>query len=115
MEKSIDLYCQGFESATRNTPEFNKFFRSFKKEFTEELQNANCKNIVFHKGHFYLSGFFTTIDGRIYYFFLSDVRDFNNFTMYVRTAKDYKDFTGGVNNRIDMFNVEKGFMSEFLY
>ncbi len=114
MKKSIALFNQGFESATRNTPEFNKFARTFKKEFTAELESAQCSNIVFSKGHFYMSGFFTSQTGQPYYFSLLDVRYEPTLRMYVRKVKDYKDYTGGVNNWVNIEQKESGFMKKYI-
>lgn len=95
MKKSIELISNGFESSSRLTPEFANFFKVFKSEFTKELKSIGATNIVFNRGHFYISGFYT-INGQAWYFSLSDVRDTCYNLMY-RTAKDYKDYTGGQN------------------
>jgi hypothetical protein len=56
-----------------------------------------------NRGHFYLSGFFTKGE-KIFYFSLSDVRgsDFvlgsgGDLDLLYRTAKHYKDWSGGTN------------------
>lgn len=108
MKNTISLLNAGFESSCQCTPEFNNFFKTFKKEFTKELENANATNIVFSKGHFYISGFFT-IGNSIYYFSMSDVRGsefqkYNHNLMY-RTASSYKDYTGGSNQWV---KIEEG-------
>jgi hypothetical protein len=95
MKKSIALLRKGFESSSFTTPEFSSFFKTFKSEFTKELTNLGATNITFNKGHFYLFGFFT-IDTQAYYFSLSDVRSQPTELLY-RTAKHYKDYTGGSN------------------
>jgi hypothetical protein len=97
MKKSIALLKKGFESSSGLTPEFAEFFKTFKKEFTDELLSIGATNIQFSRGHFYVSGFFTTPDGQPWYFSLSDVRFFHDRKLLYRTAKDYKDYTGGRN------------------
>jgi hypothetical protein len=98
MKKTIELFKQGFQSSSTLTPEFSQFFKTFKKEFTAELKKMGCEKIEIGRGHFYISGFFTASSGQIYYFSLSDVRSgFENNCLMYRTAKDYKDYTGGSN------------------
>ena len=107
MKKTVKLLEGGFESSSGTTPEFLNFFRTFKKEFTKELESIGATNIQIGKGHFYVSGFFTVYN-QIWYFSIPDVRGMSygmfkdpnscmNKLLY-RTAKDYKDYTGG-NNR----------------
>lgn len=106
MKQSVKLLKAGFESSSSTTPEFLQFFRTFKKEFTKELQSIGASNIEIGKGHFYVSGFFT-LGTQAWYFSLSDVRGMDyglanypdscmNKLMY-RTTKSYKDYTGGYN------------------
>jgi len=103
MRKSIKMLQHGFESSSTLTPEFSQFYRTFKSEFTKELESQGATNIVFSRGHFYVSGF-CTINGQAWYFSISDVRGMeyclNQSCMgklLYRTAKNYKDFTGGQN------------------
>lgn len=86
----------GFESSSGTTEEFKTFCRTFKKEFKDELKTIRAKDIVFHCGHFYISGFYT-IDYQPYYFSISDVRYFPEPKMLIRKAKDYQDYTGETN------------------
>lgn len=103
MQYFANLIQQGhshFASGSHNSEEFNKFFTGFKKAFTTRLKRLNATNIKFSKGHFYLSGFFT-VDEQAYYFSISDVRTFtSNPKLLVRTAENYKDYTGGANNYV---------------
>jgi len=103
MRKSIQMLRQGFESSSGLTPEFAEFFKTFKSEFTKELKSQGATDIVFSRGHFYVSGF-CTINGQAWYFSLSDVRGMeyclNQSCMgklLYRTAQHYKDYTGGQN------------------
>ena len=103
MKKSIQLLKQGFESSTTTTEEFKTFFRTFKSEFTRELKTITATDIVFSRGHFDVSGFFT-IDKQAYYFSISDVRcsEYRLPQLMYRTAKDYKDYRGGGNRWVDI-------------
>ena len=85
-----------FGTGGHNTSQFNAFYRVFRQLFTQELVKLKAENIKFHKGHFYLSGFFS-VDGKWFYFSMSDVRYFPENDLLVRTAKDDKDYTGGLN------------------
>lgn len=111
MKKTLELLRKGFESASYKTPEFMSFVRTFKSEFTKELKNAGATKIEISTGHFYVSGFFTSASGQVYYFSLSDVRGMEFVSkpaLMYRTAQHYKDYTGGSNQWI---NIESG-MSE---
>lgn len=104
MNKTLELLEKGFESSSFKTPEFLSFVRTFKSEFTKELKSVGATNIVFSVGHFYISGFFTK-GSQVYYFSLSDVRGMvfaRTPNMMYRTARDYKDYTGGINQWLDI-------------
>ncbi len=106
MKQSLKLLKAGFESSCSTTPEFASFFRTFKKEFTKELQSQGATEIEFHRGHFYLSGF-ARVNGQLWYFSLSDVRGMDLTLQHnpescmskllYRTAQHNKDWTGGQN------------------
>jgi len=93
-----------------NSKDFISFSREFKKMMNAELKKVNGENLKMNTGHYYVSGFFT-VDEQVWYFSISDVRYFPEETihngMLIRTAKDYKDYTGGQNQYIriepDMF------------
>jgi hypothetical protein len=106
MKKSRAMLLDGFESSSGITPEFQEFYKTFKSEFTKELKSQGATDIVFSRGHFYVSGF-CTINGQVWYFKLGDVRGMDYSIMWnpdscmakllYRTAKDYNDYTGGQN------------------
>ena len=99
MLQSIKSLESGLESSCEKTPEFIEFAKTFKSEFTKELQSIGAKLTNFNVGHFYLSGFFSR-NGKCYYFSLSDVREMefqDQIDLLYRTAKDSKDFQGGHN------------------
>jgi hypothetical protein len=111
MKKTLMLLKQGFESSSQKTPEFIGFCRVFKGEFTKVLKSLGCTDIVFSRGHFEVSGFFRNEQGLAYYFSIGDVRwmmampGTSRFNILYRTAKDYKDYTGGRNRFIDVGKV----------
>ena len=81
--------------------EQNKTYSMFKRGFIGYLQNY-FKLIQFKasNNHFYISGFFElenkeNSNKQTYYFSIEDLR-FNS-TFLIRTAKDFKDYTGGNN------------------
>jgi hypothetical protein len=111
MKKSIQMLRRGFESSSTLTPEFAQFYRTFKSEFTKELQTIGATDIVFSRGHFYVSGFFTT-GNQMWYFSISDVRGMEHCLnqwclgqLLYRTVTSYKDFHGGQNRYV---NFEQG-------
>ena len=97
MNKSIKLLKNGFESSSGLTKEFQTFFNTFKREFTNELETVNATNIGFNRGHFYVSVFYT-IGNQAWYANIGDVRGTNpKLSFYYRKVKDYKDYTGESN------------------
>jgi len=101
-ERTLFLLNQEFESSSSRTPQYLKAHRYFKKDFIDVLKPF-CKDILIHKpNHFDITGFFELNDGRIYYFSIGDLRW--DKTFLIRTAKDFKDYTGGSNNYIDLNN-----------
>ena len=106
MAKSKYLHGFEFESSSSRTEQYLEFHKVFKKEFTE-LMKPIVSEIEFSKpNHFDVSGFFKTQKGNVFYFSLSDLRWSKNHLMY-RTAKDFKDYTGGANQEIAFDNIEK--------
>ena len=109
MKKTLAFLLAGFESSCSLTPEFAQFFRTFKSEFTKELKSIGATNIIFSRGHFYVSGFYT-IGIQAWYFSISDVRGMDyglcNYPdrcmsqLLYRTAQHYKDYTGGYNRYV---------------
>ena len=77
--------------------DFKKFFRNEKKRLTKYLTELGCTNVQLDYGFYYFSGFFTSGSGQIYYLCSSDIRHFGYSMLMYRTAKDYKDYSGGSN------------------
>lgn len=85
---------------------FRIFFRREKSKITKILKEKGCTEIKLDYGFYYFSGFYTAPDGQIWYLFTSDTR--SGYTrLFYRTAKSYKDFTGGENREISVKNLEK--------
>ena len=77
--------------------EFKSFFRKEKNRLKKILEARGCTKIELDYGFYYFSGFFTAPSGQIYYLSCSDVRHFGYNKLLIRTAKHYKDWTGGMN------------------
>ncbi len=93
-----------FESSSVKTPQFKTFASAFKTEFKKELSTVGASNFMFNVGHFYISGFFN-VKGKLYYFSISDIRDChlkNKTALLYRTAQHYQDFTGGMNQYVNI-------------
>lgn len=106
MKKIREALKQEFESSSGLTEQFASFYRLFKGEFTRALkENLEVKEIHISRGHFYISGFFQLVDGKIWYFSLGDVR-WGDGKLLIRTAKSFQDYTGGSNNFIDAGCIE---------
>ena len=78
-----------------------KAYSAEKSIVRKALKQANFTDIKFSNGHYYFSGF-ATKNNKAIYFSISDVRHFpptgGGADLLIRTAKDYKDYTGGSNN-----------------
>ncbi len=108
MIKTISQLKRDFISSGEKTKEFKSFCRTFKSEFQKVLDELGCIDLECSYGHFIISGFFNSADGRLWYFSLNDVRDMKyerELRLLVRTAKHHKDYTGGMNlyARLDGF------------
>ena len=101
MKKTIELIKEKFESSSSKTEQYLKFHKTFKSEFNKMLKPIT-KNILVNKpNHFDRSGFIELNNNQIYYFNISDLRYSKN-TILIRTAKDFKDYSGGFNNILDI-------------
>ena len=99
------------ESSCGKTEEQNKTYSMFKRGFKGYLQNY-FKLIQFKasNNHFYISGFFELehkLNGnkQTYYFSIEDLR--GGQTFLIRTAKDFKDYTGGTNHYLSLDDFER--------
>jgi hypothetical protein len=82
------------------SPAFKSFYKKEIKRITKILTDKGCTNIQFNYGFYFFSGFFTTATNQIYYINSGDTRDGYRKLLY-RTAKDYKDYSGGFNRWIN--------------
>jgi thiosulfate reductase cytochrome b subunit len=109
MKKALAATNTHFESSCSKTPQYVAWHRLFKREFTKFLTAKGATNIQIGKpNHFDMSGFFT-LGNTIWYFSISDLRNFyagKAQPMLLRTAKHYKDYTGGMNQYVSMNNEE---------
>tara|TARA_Y100000361_G_C11091748_1_gene306805 strand:- start:50 stop:358 length:309 start_codon:yes stop_codon:yes gene_type:complete len=81
-----------------------KAYSKQKSIVKKALRDANFEDIKLSNGHYFFSGF-AKKNNKIIYYSISDVRFFKSNTgadVLIRTAKDYKDYTGGVNNYCSM-------------
>lgn len=101
-----------FESSIYKTKEFSSFATKF-KNLIKSIANEENPHFVldgYNVGHFYVSGFIkNTENNKFVYFSISDVRCpslqhyvLNN--ILIRTAQNNKDFRGGANNFVDLYN-----------
>lgn len=105
--KSKKWLTHEFQSSSVKTPEFKSFANDFIKDLKSLATGYEFVNVS--KGHFYVSGFLKKADKYVY-FSISDVRFFRNEwykNILIRTAKNDKDYTGGVNNSTDLENFKK--------
>jgi len=98
-------------SSCGKTEEQNKTYSMFKRGFKGYLQNY-FKLIQFKPslGHFYISGFFELENKengnkQTFYFSIQDLR--GGQTFMIRTAKDFKDYTGGNNYYLSLDDFER--------
>ena len=105
MKKAITETQKDFENSSSRIPEYLAWYRLFKREFTAFLKERGITEISFGKpNHFDMSGFFRK-ENQAYYFSIGDLRGFKD-DMLIRTAKDFKDYTGGTNQSILLKSVE---------
>jgi hypothetical protein len=83
--------------------DFKSFFTKEKNRITKILKELGCTEIEMSRQFYYFFGFFTAPNGQIYYFNCDDIRHFGYNEILYRTAKDYKDFSGGSNQYINKF------------
>ena len=87
--------------------DFKSFFSKEKSRITKQLKELGCTDIQMSRQFYYFNGFFTSKSGQAYYFSCSDVRHFGYNKIMYRTAKDYKDFTGGMNQYVTIDNIKE--------
>jgi len=106
MNKTFQALQKEFESSSSRTPEYLAFHRLFKREFTALLKSFSATEVTISKpNHFDVSGFFRDKTGQAWYFRLGDLRGFKD-SLLIRTAKDFRDFTGGANQYLNLKDVD---------
>lgn len=111
MNKAITLTQAQYESSSSHTPEYLHWHRTFKREFTKFLTENGATDIKIGKpNHFDMSGFFT-VGTQPWYFRIEDLRWSKN-NMLIRTCKDYRDFTGGMNQYVSLQSADQ-FSADF--
>lgn len=101
------------DTGTYVSKEFNAFQNAFKREMDKIAQNVGGTLVRFIKGHYDVCGFIER-NGKYVYFDYSSSLCGNRSTphlkdrmaMYVRTAKDAKDYRGGTNNFVSFEECE---------
>lgn len=89
--------------------DFSTFQNAFKRQMKTIAEDMGATLVSFNKGHYYMSGFIEK-NGHYVYFCYSRIWNrstpnlMDNGSMYVRTAKDAKDFRGGMNHNISFYN-----------
>ena len=101
ISKSLYLLNFEFESSCGRTEQYLEFHGVFKKEFKELLKSYIKEIDISKPNHFDVSGFFKLNNDEIYWFCIGDLR-WNKNSLLIRMAKDFKDYTGGINNYIKL-------------
>ncbi len=89
------------------SPDYCTFFKKEAKKIAKILEDKGCTDVQISSGFYYFSGFYTAPDGQIWYILSSDKRHFGYDKLTYRTAKSYKDFSGGANREISTKELEK--------
>jgi hypothetical protein len=108
MKKIAEALKREFVSSSGLTQQFADFYHLFQSKFSQSLRKRlEITKIKFHRGHFYISGFFQITDGRIWYFSLGDVR-WGSFRgqLLIRTAQSFQDYTGGTNHFVTIHDMD---------
>ena len=109
------------ESSSMKTDELKITYKMFKQGLKLLLTTINNTNEDINivkwttsLNHFYITGFIELENNKFVYFSIEDLRGGCKFM--IRTAKDFKDYTGGQNNylNIDDFSLFKKDLTEFL-
>lgn len=103
--KTFYLLNFNFASSSSRTPQYLQFHRVFKREFTQFLKSFGIQEIDINKpNHFDINGFFKYKE-QCYYFSISDLRWSKDFML--RTAKGFKDYTGGSITFLSINSIEE--------
>ena len=95
-----------YESSSTRTDQYLTFCRVFKRQFKKLLNEIfDVEKIeISPPNHFDQHGFFELSNGRTYYFSIGDLRW--NKCFMIRTAKNFEDYTGGINQNCSVDNFD---------
>lgn len=96
-----------FESSSGLTQEWKNAASSMRSFFKRTAEENGFSLVSFNRSHFYASGFMKhRKSGKFVYFCTSDVRFFRwHESVLLRTAKNEKDYTGGRNNMVSIYEI----------
>ncbi len=99
------LHAQ-YESSSSRTNQYITFCRVFKRQFKKLLNETfDIEKIeISRANHFDQTGFFELSNGRTYYFSIGDLRW--NKCFMIRTAINFEDYTGGINQNCSVEDYE---------
>lgn len=104
--KDYDGYV--FSSGGSTGTDYKSFQTKYKNILKEIASNIGGELVSFNKNHYEFSAFVEK-SGKFAYISISDVRHFSNEwsnRILVRTAKDKKDFSGGMNQYAKLRELE---------
>ena len=95
-----------YESSSSRTNQYLTFCRVFKRQFKKLLNETfDIEKIeISPANHFDQTGFFELKNGRTYYFSIGDLRW--NKCFMIRTAINFEDYTGGINQNCSVEDFE---------
>ena len=100
------------KSSCYKTEELKKTYSMFKKGLKMTLttlnntnNNINIVKWTSNLEHFFISGFIELENNKFVYFSIEDLRGGSKFM--IRSAKSFKDYTGGHNQYLDLTDFEK--------
>ncbi len=103
IKKILDLGIESIYTDDHETQERSRGAKSFNRVLSNEIKklltSAGASDIKIDAKLTSSSAFFTVPQG-IYYLSISDLRHFPRTNILIRTARDYKDYTGGRNQFI---------------
>ncbi len=96
-----------FSSGPYTGEDFKQFNRDFRTTLKRKIKPYPLEIRNWNRGHYYLSGFLYNQETEKYvYFSISDVRPKANLNnILIRTAKNEKDYTGGMNNFVTLEEI----------
>lgn len=94
----------GYMADYPDVEHWKKAYRKISAAMKTIMKRQGLTDIKLSRGHKSLSGFATATSGKILYISLS--ADFDSTSFLIRTASDYKDYTGGHNNYLSSSTFE---------